>query len=143
MSNSANGRPAREDAGAARTHSDRTVESPYAGEPPLYAPLSPWTRFQGGGFYVMLFTVFAVTWTLLCAAGIYYGMRNVAVVKGIGFWDAVRLRSGTGLWLWIRVWLYPVLATQLASFLIRLYYRRKGKPLRQSLSPGPVESVKR
>ena len=69
-------------------------------------------------------------------------MRNVAVVKGIGVWDAVRLRSSTGLWLWIQVWLYPVLSTQIASLLIRLYYKRTGRPLRPSLSPGPVESVK-
>lgn len=142
MSNPANDRPAREDAGA-RADGDQTGERPYVGEPSVYAPLSPWTRFQGGGFYVMLFTVFGICWTLLCGAGIYYGMRNVAVVKGIGFWDAVRLRSGTGLWLWIQVWLYPVLSTQIASILIRLYYKRKGRPLRPSLSPGPVEPVKR
>ena len=91
----------------------------------------------------MLFTVFGICWTLLCGAGIYYGMRNVAVVKGIGFWDAVRVRSGTGLWLWIQVWLYPVLSAQIASILIRLYYKRKGRPLHPSLSPGPVEPVKR
>jgi hypothetical protein len=115
---------------------------PYMGEPPVYAPLSPWTRFQGGGFYVMLFTVFGICWTILCAAGAYYGMRNVAIVNKIEIWEAVKLRSTTGLWLWIQVWLYPVLATQTASILIRLYYKRKGKPLVQSLTPGRVKAAK-
>ena len=126
-----------------QTNGRSSVSRPDAGEAPFYAPLSPWTRFQGGGFYVMLSTVFGVCWTLLCGAGIYYGMRNVALAKGIGLWDAVSLRAGTGLWLWIQVWLYPIVATQAASLLIRLHYKRKGKPLRQSFSTGPVEPVKR
>lgn len=124
------------------TNGKQDSQWPYVGEPPIYPPLSPWTRFQGGGFYVRLFTIFGVCWTILCAAGIYYGMRNVAIVNRIGFWDAVRLRWNTGLWLWVQVWLYPILATQLASLLIRLHYRRKGKPLKQSLTPGRVKAGK-
>ncbi len=141
MSNPSNGNPTRERA-EAPTNGKQEVQWRYVGEPPVYAPLSPWTQFQGGGFYVMIFTVFAVCWTIICGAGIYYGMRNVAIVNRIGFWDAVWLRWDTGLWLWIQVWLYPVLATQAASVLIRLYYKRKGKPLKQSLTPGPVETVR-
>ncbi|MFQ5916038.1 MAG: hypothetical protein ACE5JS_22930 [Nitrospinota bacterium] len=139
MSNPSNGNPIREGVDAP-TNGGQGVRWPFVGEPPVHPPLSPWTRFQGGGFYVMLFTLFAVCWTILCGAGIYYGMRNVAIANRIGFWDAVELRWNTGLWLWVQVWLYPVLATQVASLLIRLYYRRKGKPLRQSLTPGPAKT---
>ena len=110
---------------------------PYMGEPPIYAPLSPWTRFQGGAFYIMLFNLFSVVWTIVCGGGIYYGMRNVAIVRGVSLGEAFALRWDTGLWLWVQVWLYPVLAVQLASFLIRLYYKKRGRPLpKASLIPG-------
>ncbi|MFQ5692936.1 MAG: hypothetical protein ACE5IM_07840 [Nitrospinota bacterium] len=141
MTDSSNGSSTRDQAELS-TNGRQGGQWPYVGEPPVYPPLSPWTRFQGGAFYVRLFTIFGICWTILCAAGIYYGMRNVAVVNRIGFWDAVSLRWNTGLWLWARVWLYPILATQAASIAIRLYYKRKGKPLRPSLSPGPVETAK-
>lgn len=115
---------------------------PYVGESPAYAPLSPWTRFQGGGFYMMMLTIFGICWTILCGAGIYFGMRNVAIAKSIGFWTAVELRAGTGLWLWFQVWLYPMVATQAASLLIRFYYKKKCKPLHQSINPGPIGTTK-
>lgn len=139
MSKPTNRHPVRDPAEPA-VNGNQEAHWPYVGEPPVYAPLSPWTRFQGGGFYVMLFTIFGICWTILCSAGMYYGMRNVAIAKSIGFWDAVQLRAATGLWLWIQVWLYPVLGTQLASVLIRLYYKKKGKLLHQSIRPGRISS---
>jgi hypothetical protein len=115
-----------------------SMKWPFVGDPPIYPPLSPWTRFQGGAFYIMLINLFSIVWTLVCAAGVYYGMRNVAIVKGLSLWEALLLRWDTGLWLWVQVWLYPILSGQLASLLIRLYHKKKGMPLpKASLIPGP------